>query len=101
MVGVRQFNLNAKKPIEPIYGCVTNGDVWQFLRLRGTQLDLDPTTERLQPLRLHRLEEVGRRLDHHIHGIEAVRLAVDDDLVVRFEIVYREEGPFDQLRKMS
>ncbi len=41
MVAAQRFNEQAGKPIDPIYGCVTTGSVWKFLRLRGKQLDID------------------------------------------------------------
>jgi hypothetical protein len=41
MIAAQRFNVAAKKPIDPIYGCVTTGSVWRFLRLTGQQLDLD------------------------------------------------------------
>jgi hypothetical protein len=33
MVGARVYNHNHKKSYESIYGCVTNGDNWQFIKL--------------------------------------------------------------------
>jgi hypothetical protein len=36
MVGARLFNERAGRPASPIYGCVTTGETWQFLRLEGT-----------------------------------------------------------------
>lgn len=41
MVAAQRFNQQAGKPIDPIYGCVTTGSVWKFLRLSGRQLDID------------------------------------------------------------
>jgi hypothetical protein len=41
MVAAQRFNQNAGKPIDPMYGCVTTGSVWKFLRLTGQQLDID------------------------------------------------------------
>ncbi len=41
MVGARLFNERAGEPPRPIFGCVTSGDVWQFLRLEGTTVLLD------------------------------------------------------------
>ena len=41
MVAAQRFNQQAGKPIDPIYGCVTTGSVWKFLRLAGKQLDID------------------------------------------------------------
>ncbi|WP_020472891.1 hypothetical protein [Zavarzinella formosa] len=43
MVAAQRFNLRAGRPIDPIYGCVTTGTFWRFLRLRGTELDIDLT----------------------------------------------------------
>jgi len=33
MVAARMFNRAAGEPARPIFGCVTTGEVWQFLRL--------------------------------------------------------------------
>lgn len=41
MVAAQRFNQKAGKPIDPIYGCVTTGTNWKFLRLSGAQLDID------------------------------------------------------------
>ncbi len=41
MVAVQRFNQNANKPQEPVYGCVTTGAQWRFLRLAGRRLDID------------------------------------------------------------
>jgi hypothetical protein len=41
MVGAQRFNQQANQPIDPIYGCVTTGANWRFLRLSGQQLDID------------------------------------------------------------
>jgi hypothetical protein len=41
MVGARVFNERAKRPMDAIYGCVTNGDVWQFVRLVGQTASID------------------------------------------------------------
>ena len=41
MLGAARFNEIEKQPIEPIYGCVTTGDGWQFLRLEGDRLWID------------------------------------------------------------
>jgi hypothetical protein len=41
MVGAQRFNQQANQPIDPIYGCVTTGANWRFLRLSGRQLDID------------------------------------------------------------
>ena len=41
MVAAQRFNLRAGTPIDPVYGCVTTGSNWRFLRLTGTSLDID------------------------------------------------------------
>ena len=41
MVAAQLFNQNAGKPIDTIYGCVTTGANWKFLRLRGQRLEID------------------------------------------------------------
>ncbi len=41
MVAAQRFNAQAGTPMDPIYGCVTTGSVWKFLRLSGIQLDID------------------------------------------------------------
>ncbi len=43
MVGAQRFNLRAGTPTDPIYGCVTTGSNWKFLRLSGTRLTQDLT----------------------------------------------------------
>lgn len=41
MVGARLFNEWSDLGSITVHGCVTNGEVWQFLRLSGTQATLD------------------------------------------------------------
>ena len=41
MVAAQRFNQNAGKPIETIYGCVTTGANWKFLRLHTQRLEID------------------------------------------------------------
>lgn len=40
MVGARLFNERSGQPVEVVYGCVTTGEVWQFLRLAGPVLTI-------------------------------------------------------------
>jgi hypothetical protein len=40
MVGAQIFNQRAEKPIEIIYGVVTTGTNWLFMRLIGTQVEI-------------------------------------------------------------
>src|SRR5438105_6528267 len=37
MVAARLFNEQHKEHLPAIYGCVTTGEIWQFLRLRGQE----------------------------------------------------------------
>ena len=41
IVGAQRFNCGAGNPIDPIYGCITTGSVWKFLRLTGDVLSID------------------------------------------------------------
>ena len=41
MVGAQRFNQRENSPVDPIYGCLTTGSDWRFLRLSGTTLEFD------------------------------------------------------------
>jgi hypothetical protein len=41
MVGARLFNERTGRPLPAVYGCVTNGEAWQFLRLEGSVAGID------------------------------------------------------------
>jgi hypothetical protein len=41
MLGAKIYNENNGTPLETIYGCVTTGDDWLFLRLTGNELFVD------------------------------------------------------------
>lgn len=41
LLGVRLFNEQDGSPIQKVYGCVTTGEAWQFLRLEGSSLLVD------------------------------------------------------------
>lgn len=41
MVGARLFNERSGRPLPEVYGCVTNGEAWQFLRLAGSAAGID------------------------------------------------------------
>jgi hypothetical protein len=41
MIGARLFNEKHKEALTEIYGCVTTGEAWQFLRLAGQELVID------------------------------------------------------------
>jgi hypothetical protein len=53
MVAAQIFNEREGNPIPAVYGCVTNGESWQFLRLTGKLLEIDQ-----QRYFLAKLEEV-------------------------------------------
>ncbi len=50
MVAAQKFNLSMGKEIAVIYGSVTTGMQWQFLKLAGTDLTIDTTQYPLDPL---------------------------------------------------
>ena len=42
LVAAQLFNERAGQPASPVFGCVTTGEDWQFLRLDGSELTIDP-----------------------------------------------------------
>lgn len=47
MVAAQIFNQQTDKPI---YGCVTNGELWNFLKLVGLELTIDLEVYTLEPI---------------------------------------------------
>lgn len=43
LVASQIFNARAGQPARPVFGCVTTGEAWQFLRLEAQELVIDPT----------------------------------------------------------
>lgn len=41
MIAARLFNERHKEPLSEVFGCVTTGEAWQFLQLRGQELVVD------------------------------------------------------------
>jgi hypothetical protein len=41
MVAIRIYNEREGKPMSAVYGCVTSGNLWRFLRLEGKRLNID------------------------------------------------------------
>jgi hypothetical protein len=41
MIAAQRFNRKQNQPINPIYGCVTTGSIWKFLRLTDRHLEID------------------------------------------------------------
>ncbi len=50
MVAAQRFNLAAAEPIKNIYGSVTTGTQWQFLKLTDRQITIDVTEYSLLPV---------------------------------------------------
>jgi hypothetical protein len=50
MVAAQRFNESKHKSIPTIYGCVSNGSQWRFLRLRGTMVTIDLSDYPLPPV---------------------------------------------------
>lgn len=57
MVAARRFNQTAKNAIDTIYGTVTTGTLWRFLRLQNNTITIDLTEYPLPPV-----ESILRRL---------------------------------------
>jgi hypothetical protein len=50
MVAAQRFNLAKHQPIATIYGCISNGAQWQFLKLEETTVTIDLTIYPLPPI---------------------------------------------------
>jgi hypothetical protein len=50
MEAARRFNEQAGEVAQPIYGCVTSGLLWRFLKLDGNQMTVDLKDYSLDPL---------------------------------------------------
>jgi hypothetical protein len=50
MVAAQKFNELAQESIVAVYGVVTNGTLWQFLRLQGERVSIDPQEYSLMPV---------------------------------------------------
>ncbi len=50
MVAAQRFNQAQGRPIETIYGIVSNGLQWQFLKIEGTVVSIDLTVYALPPV---------------------------------------------------
>jgi hypothetical protein len=50
MIAAQKFNLNHGQEVSTIYGSVTTGTQWQFLKLTGKDLTIDVTEYSLDPL---------------------------------------------------
>jgi hypothetical protein len=50
MFAAQTYNQSQEQNIPTIYGCVTSGRLWQFLKLEGDLVTIDPTNYSLMPV---------------------------------------------------
>ncbi len=50
MLAAQLYNHNQDRTISTIYGCVTSGTLWQFLKLEGSNITIDPTSYLVTPV---------------------------------------------------
>jgi hypothetical protein len=50
MIAAQLYNQNQGQIIPVIYGCVTSGRLWQFLKLEGDNVTIDPDNYPLMPI---------------------------------------------------
>ncbi|NET37954.1 MAG: hypothetical protein F6K19_39150 [Cyanothece sp. SIO1E1] len=50
MVAAQRFNQAKAQPIQSVYGCVTSGTQWRFLKLHGQTVTIDLTDYSLPPV---------------------------------------------------
>jgi hypothetical protein len=50
MLAAQFYNQSQEQIIPIIYGCVTSGTIWQFLKLEGTSVTIDPTSYFVVPI---------------------------------------------------
>jgi hypothetical protein len=50
MVAAQMFNQNEHKPISIVYGSVTSGKLWQFLKLEGKDVTIDVNEYQVTPV---------------------------------------------------
>ena len=50
MVAAQRFNQQAGETAKPVYGCVSSGLLWRFLKLEGNQMTVDLKDYSLEPL---------------------------------------------------
>jgi hypothetical protein len=62
MCAAQLFNLAASEPVATIYGAVTTGSAWKYLRLQGTHLTIDQVE--------YHIESLGKILGIFGHIIE-------------------------------
>ncbi len=50
MLAAQSYNQLKNRNIPTIYGCVTSGILWQFLKLEGSDVTIDPTSYSVKPV---------------------------------------------------
>jgi hypothetical protein len=50
MLAAQLYNQNQDQTISTIYGCVTSGTLWQFLKLEGSNVTIDSTSYLVTPV---------------------------------------------------
>lgn len=50
MIAAQRFNAKYEKPIATIYGCVTSGNLWTFLKLEDSTVTIDLTENLIPPV---------------------------------------------------
>jgi ABC-type uncharacterized transport system substrate-binding protein len=50
MVAAQSYNQLKNRSIPVIYGCVTSGTLWQFLKLEDGNVTIDPTNYLVTPV---------------------------------------------------
>jgi hypothetical protein len=50
MIAAQRFNLEAGREPAPVYGCVSSGTLWRFLRLTDQQVEIDVESYLLTPI---------------------------------------------------
>ncbi len=50
MIAAQRFNLEAGQPPMPIYGCISSGMLWRFLKLEGQDITIDLEDYALKPI---------------------------------------------------
>ena len=50
MIAAQRFNQQMKQPLNTIYGCISSGILWRFLKLEGQTITIDVEDRLLNPL---------------------------------------------------
>jgi hypothetical protein len=65
LLGARLYNAQDGMAVPFVYGCVTTGELWQFMKLEGSQLTLHP-----QRLTIDELDQVLWFLCHCVEDVD-------------------------------